>query len=41
MICPAICAQGCVCEDGYVQDKDGNCVTLEECPTEPVVPGII
>jgi hypothetical protein len=37
MICPAICVEGCICEDGYVQDSDGNCVTQDACPAiQPV-----
>jgi hypothetical protein len=30
--CPFICVSGCICEDGYLQDSDGNCVAAEACP---------
>ncbi|VDI42578.1 Hypothetical predicted protein [Mytilus galloprovincialis] len=40
---------GCVCEEGYFEDKNGNCVTNDNCsvcyhpdsPDEPIEPGKI
>lgn len=31
-ICPAICFPGCVCQEGFVRDDNGNCVKFEQCP---------
>jgi hypothetical protein len=27
-----ICMPGCICEEGYVQDSEGNCILPESCP---------
>lgn len=35
MICPKICAPGCVCKDGLVRDKkSGECVPVDQCPQQ-------
>ncbi|XP_067126648.1 inducible metalloproteinase inhibitor protein-like [Centruroides vittatus] len=35
LICPLICASGCICDDGYAR-KDGTpkspCVRIQDCP---------
>jgi hypothetical protein len=32
LVCTLQCVQGCVCEKGYLQDGQGNCVSSSECP---------
>ncbi|GFQ65784.1 uncharacterized protein TNCT_640574 [Trichonephila clavata] len=29
--CPAICVPGCICEDGYVEGPNKECIKKEEC----------
>lgn len=36
-MCKAMCQPGCACKEGYVLDKDGNCILPEACPA-PVNP---
>lgn len=31
MICPAMCVSGCFCKEGYIFDKEGNCISEREC----------
>jgi hypothetical protein len=38
MICPRICAPGCVCQDGFVKDNNGNCIKVEDCPGPKPIP---
>nr|QRN45218.1 zonadhesin-like 1 [Tineola bisselliella] len=32
--CPKICKPGCVCEDDYYRNKDGDCVKAKDCPNK-------
>ncbi|VDD94675.1 unnamed protein product [Enterobius vermicularis] len=32
LACPLACYVGCVCDEGYVMDKNDNCVKREDCP---------
>lgn len=31
LICTEICRKGCICDEGYVRNKQGNCVAPEKC----------
>ncbi|GFY53482.1 hypothetical protein TNIN_220713 [Trichonephila inaurata madagascariensis] len=30
--CPRICVSGCICEDGFVEGHDGECIEVDKCP---------
>ncbi|GFY53481.1 uncharacterized protein TNIN_220711 [Trichonephila inaurata madagascariensis] len=30
--CPRICVSGCICEDGFVEGHDGECIAVDKCP---------
>lgn len=30
--CPAVCASGCKCQDGYLKNSEGKCVHPSDCP---------
>ncbi|GFU34267.1 zonadhesin [Nephila pilipes] len=32
IVCPSICAPGCICDDGYVKGPKGECILKENCP---------
>jgi len=31
-ICSDLCVKGCFCDEGYVRNDEGECVTVAECP---------
>ena len=30
-MCAAVCVEGCFCDQGYVRDYQGMCVSVDEC----------
>lgn len=31
-LCDGMCIPGCVCEEGYIRDANGTCVSIDQCP---------
>lgn len=34
LTCPPICVRRCICDFGFVRNSNGECIHLNDCPTE-------